>query len=101
MYTSGHTSGEKSHVVFLLKYLLTCDHFVKVCIKGLKGHSSKIWNLNLQCLSMLFCSQVDKETIASRKKKRKKILQTSNVSYEKQELLLAKKLKCLWKGSTH
>ena len=24
-----------NHLVLLLKYLLTCDHFVKVCIKGL------------------------------------------------------------------
>ena len=32
---SGHTSGEKSHVVLLLKYLFTCDHFVKVRIKEL------------------------------------------------------------------
>ena len=31
---SGRTSVEKGFFL-LLKYLLTCDHFMKVCIKGL------------------------------------------------------------------
>ena len=35
VYISGHTSKE-NRVVLLLSYLLTCDHFVKVCIKRLK-----------------------------------------------------------------
>ena len=29
------TLQEKSYVVLVLKYLLTCDHFVKVFVKGL------------------------------------------------------------------
>ena len=34
---SGRTFGEKNHLVVLFKYLLTCDHFVKVYIKGLSA----------------------------------------------------------------
>lgn len=32
---SGHISEKENHKVLLLKYTLTCDHFVEICIKGL------------------------------------------------------------------
>ena len=35
MQQGGHISGEKNNVVLSLKCLLTCDHFVKVCINEL------------------------------------------------------------------
>ena len=37
MYTKWSHFRRKSNVVLLLNYLYKCDHFVKVCIKGLTG----------------------------------------------------------------
>ena len=41
---SGHTSGERNHLVLSLKNLHMCDHFVKVCIK---------WSNNIESWSMI------------------------------------------------
>ena len=38
------TLPEKHNVVLLLKYLHTCDHFVKVCIKRLKLQIEQLIN---------------------------------------------------------
>ena len=42
---SGHTSAEESNVVLLLKYQLTCDHFVKVYNKGLMNTWFEVFSI--------------------------------------------------------